>query len=192
MPKVSSGAVARAVVSGSSISMAQMVFTNEMIVNLVAQMAATCPVFGILVIGETGAGKSTLVNNLLRNNSSSVDAGLDSKTCTVSSYEMEVEGVLIHVYDTPGLGDSRDDCDAVYLEEMKEILKSGKIQLVIYCLKLSETRMRRALIRTFQAYNEIGVQWEQTVIALTFADNLPVPSSEKKQADFKMNEFFDK
>ena len=170
--------------------MAQNVFTSEKILHLVKEMAGKCPVFGIPVIGVTGSGKSTLVNNLLGRNSSSVSAGLDSITCTVSSYEMEVEGVLICVYDTPGLDDSRGDHDAVYLREMKGILESGEIQLVIYCLKLLETRMHQGLIRTFQEFNKISVNWEQTVIALTFADNLLVSSAEKKNADFKMDQFF--
>ena len=69
-------------------------------------------------------------------------------------------------------------------------MKSGAIHLVIYCLKLSETRMRASLIRTFQEYDKIGVNWEWTIITLTFADAVPVPSSERKKPGFDEVQFF--
>lgn len=73
------------------------------------------PCFGILVIGNTGTGKSTLVNNLLGTDSAGVHRGLRSEIFRTSLYEMEVEMVPIHVYDTPGLQDSwGDDRDAIY------------------------------------------------------------------------------
>ena len=61
---------------------------------------------------------------------------------------------------------------------------------MIYCLKLSETRMRASLIRTFQEFNKIGVKWEMTIIALTFADSVPVPSSERQKPGFEEGRFF--
>ena len=165
-----------------------------MILRLVAEMEDGCPIFGILVVGETGTGKTTLVNNLLGVENSPEQGGLDSHTSTIIPYEMKVEGVPIRVYDTPGLQDSRsEDHDAKYLKQMKDILNSGEIQLVIYCLKLTEIRMHQGLIRTFQEYNKIGVIWEQTLIALTFANAVPalVPSSERKEKDFKIDQYFD-
>ena len=100
--------------------------------------------------------------------------------------------MTIRVYDTPGLQDSwGEDRDAKHLKEMKEILNSGEIQLVIYCLKLTETRMRQGLIRTLQEYDKIGVIWEQTLIVLTFANDVPVPKEERKRDDFKMDQYFD-
>ena len=173
--------------------MTENVITQDMILALVAEMEAGCPVFGILVIGTTGTGKSTLVNNILGTDSAGVNSGTDSDTSRISLYKMEVEGVPIHVYDTPGLQDSRgDDRDAIYLQQMQDILTSGEIQLVIYCLKLTETKMHQGLIRTFQEYDKIGVIWEQTLIALTFADAVPVPKEERKKADFQMDQYFDK
>ena len=158
----------------------QTVITREMILRLVAKMEDGCPIVGILVVGETGTGKTTLVNNLLGIDNSPKQGGLDSHASTISSYEMKVEGVPIRVYDTPGLWDSQGkDNDAKYLKQMKDILNSGEIQLVIYCIKLTVTRMHKGLIRTFQEYNKIGVIWEQTLIALTFADALPVPKEER-------------
>ena len=154
------------------------------------RMRSECPVFGVLVVGETGAGKSTLINNLVGKEVVEVGHKLISETSTVSEHSMEVEGVPIVIYDTPGLSDTRGDCDKVHLQEMKDILKKREIHLVIYCMKLSETRMRDSLIHTFQEYNKIGVKWERAIFALTFADNLPVPSKEKKKPGFEIASVF--
>lgn len=152
-----------------------------------------CKVFGILVVGETGTGKSTLINNLLI---TEIGKGgrisLKSQTSIIQKFTATVEGVPVVLYDTPGLGDSRGGGrDAEYLKKMKTILDSNEIQLVLYCFKLSETRMRASLIDTFVEYNKISVKWEQTIMALTFADYVPVPYKEKQKAGFQMCQFFD-
>ena len=136
-----------------------------------SQLKKDCPIFGILVIGETGTGKSTLINNLLGRDIAPVGHTLDSETLSVTPHELSVEGVPVVVYDTPGLDDTRGDKDEEkHLKIMKSLLARGKIHLVIYCLKMTETRLRTGLIRTFSEYHKIGVPWEQTVITLTFAD----------------------
>lgn len=154
------------------------------------KMRSECPVFGVLVVGETGSGKSTLINNLVGKEVVDVGHTLVSETSTVSKHSMEVEGVPIVIYDTPGLGDTRGDRDDAYLLEMEGILKNRDIHLVIYCLKLSEVRMRDSLIHTFQEYNRIGVKWEAAIIALTFADALPVPKAKRKKEGFEIGSFF--
>ena len=157
---------------------------------IIQKLKGDCPVFGVLVVGETGTGKSTLVNNLMGKDVVVVGGKLDSQTATITKHIVEVEGVTVALYDTPGLGDSRGTEDDVYLDKMKDILKGDTISLVIYCLKLSETRMRGSLIRTFQEFNKIGVKWEMTVIALTFADGVPVPYSEHQKPGFEEGRFF--
>ena len=145
---------------------------------------------GILVIGETGTGKSMLINNLVGEDVAEVGHTYLSETSTISKFTVDMEGVSIALYDTPGLINSRSDGDAEYLQQMEGVLKSGDIHLVIYCIKLSETRMRESVIRTFQEYNKIGVNWERTVIALTFADHVPVPIMTRRRPGFEMAHFF--
>ena len=143
----------------------------RLITGIFSNLREACPILGILVIGETGAGKSTLINNLLGKEVAEVGETIEPGTLAVTPYELSVEGVPVVVYDTPGLDDARidEEEEEKYLEIMKSLLVRNKIHLVIYCFQMMN-RIRRSLTRTFKAYDKIGVPWNQSIIALTFSD----------------------
>ena len=154
-------------------------------------LAKGTPHFGVLVVGETGTGKSSLINNLVGKDVAKVGHSMESETSKITELRLTVEGVPFILVDTPGLNDSRVEDDE-NLKNLKDILGRGKIHLVIYCMKFSETRMRGSLIKTFQEYHRIGLKWEQTVIALTFADGLSVPSQRRNDPKFQIECEFNK
>ena len=148
-----------------------------------------CKVFGILVVGETGTGKTTLINNLL----TELGGGkfpYTSDTSNITKFNGTVEGIDVVLYDTANVIETRDDRNEQDLKQMKTLLDSNEIHLVLYCIKLSETLMQFSSIYTFQEYHKIGVNWENTVMVLTFADCLPVPSSVRKKPEFQMSQYF--
>ena len=150
-----------------------------------------CKVFGILVVGDIGAGKSTLIDNLLMKELIESTIEFTSETSEIIKFNGTVEGVDVVLYDTPSLGDVRGPgYDEQYLKQMKAVLDNNEIHLVLHCFKLTETRIRSSLIRTFVEYHRIGVYREHTVMVLTFADCLPVSSREKKKPGFQMSQYF--
>ena len=149
-----------------------------------------CGTFTIMVVGETGSGKSCLINNLLGQDVAEEGHKVFSQTSTVEKYEMIVNNVPVVVYDTPGLSDTDAAKDKQHIEAVKNVLKKQKIQLFIYCQKLSENRMRNSLILTLKQYREIGVDWTQTIIALTFADSIPVPGQLRSKDGFDKGIYF--
>ena len=162
----------------------------DLILGWVAKLQSECPELRLLVIGETGVGKSTLINNLLGEEVADEGHSVTSETSAVNCYKGVIEGVPVKVYDTPGLADSRSDRDEEYLEQIKKLIETEPIHLIIYCLKMNEPRMRRGIIHTFQQYTQIGVDWKKTAIALTFADDLKPPPKLKKQKGITEIEYF--
>ena len=157
----------------------------------IAKLKNDCPRFCALVVGQTGVGKSTLINNLLGEDVAGVGSNLTSSTSAVRSHEGVVEDMPVKLIDTPGLDDATPGNDECNLEEIRKLLKKETIHLIIYCTKISENRLHKGIIRTFKQYTEIGVDWKRTVIALTFSDEPCPPSSMKKMPGFNIGTFFE-
>ena len=134
----------------------------------------------VLVVGNTCTGKSALINKLIGKDVAEEAEDEQSKgTIRVNVYDYQsVEGVTGKFWDTPGLQDGTDDDveihDAECIRHMKEKGCSDKTDLVLYCIKMSNTRFQEEDHRTIMNLTEglgKGI-WEKAIFVLTFANDV--------------------
>ena len=139
----------------------------------------------ILVIGDRGSGKTTLVNNLLGD-----EIAQEQAPSILSTFQGVFQGVPVTVHETSGLENPDAEGDTEFNEDMCSLLRGGKVDVIIYCLKASETRMRDSLINSLRRYHNMGLNWRKTVIAFTFADALPIPGHVKVKRSYDPVKYF--
>lgn len=97
---------------------------NEKLVNM-----------NVMVLGKTGVGKSTLINNVFREKLAETGIG---KPITKSIRQYKKEGFPLTIYDTPGfeLGgeNSMDELLEEICEELAKGIKSGDVGKAIHCI----------------------------------------------------------
>ena len=139
----------------------------------------------ILVIGDCGSGKTTLVNNLLGE-----EIVQEQAPAILSTFQGVFQGVSVTVHETRGLENPSAEGDTEFSEDMRSLLRGGKLDVIIYCLKATETRMRDSLINSLRRYHNMGLDWRKTVIALTFADVLPIPRHVRQERSYDPVRYF--
>ena len=139
----------------------------------------------ILVIGDCGSGKTTLVNNLLGE-----EIAQEQAPSTLSTFQGVFQGVPVTVHETSGLENPDAEGDTEFKKNMRSLLREGKVDVIIYCLKATETRMRDSLINSLRRYHNMGLDWRKTVIALTFADVLPIPRHVRQERSYDPVRYF--
>jgi predicted GTPase len=143
---------------------------------------STAP-FHVVIVGKTGSGKTTLVNNIFKDMVlAKVGHSLQSETLSVKEYSGKLGGVLFRIYDTPALSLTIDSSAA---EEVSSLLESRdpEIDLTLFCMSIANPRLDQSQIQVLRDYNSIGLKWEKTILALTFADEFHVTPKDKANRD---------
>ncbi|MCR5609592.1 MAG: 50S ribosome-binding GTPase [Lachnospiraceae bacterium] len=128
----------------------------------------------VLVVGGTGAGKSSTINAFFEKEVMKVGRHCDPETMNISSIKMDE---LIRFWDSPGLGDNINS-DRRYSKELVELLykeyymqgnKYGLIDTVLVILDGSS----RDLGTTYRLLNEVvvpNIQINRILVAINQAD----------------------
>ncbi|XP_064389613.1 uncharacterized protein LOC135337596 isoform X2 [Halichondria panicea] len=150
---------------------------------VLTEVESTTPAksISILLTGKTCVGKSTLANGILGlevdDDRAAQEGGSIKARCTteVRMHQQNKNGVLITVWDSPGLQDGTEDQDQ-YLQQIK--LKCSQRDLTMYCIKMIETRFFRGhdnpdVVAMEKFTKAFGYEfWKSTIIVLTYANTM--------------------
>ena len=128
----------------------------------------------VLVVGVTGAGKSTTLNSVFGNNIVKIGEGVDPETMDVSAHSLND---YLRIWDTPGLGDgkqrdiehSRLLLDILYKTYSVDGQEYGFIDLVLVIIDASY----RDMGTTYRLLNDIIVpnfQKDRILVGLNQSD----------------------
>ena len=140
----------------------------------------------IMVMGKTGAGKSTLINNVFSRNLAQTGIG---KPVTQSIRKYEIEDFPLAIYDTPGLELGGENAIDELLKESKEVLAKGAIRgisesihCIWYCVSTPSHRFEEAEVEFIKKFlDEANEFCVPVIIVLT-------QSYSKKDAKALMSE----
>lgn len=142
----------------------------------------------MFITGETGTGKSTLVNGLLGAEVARENCTCYVETTEVISYEKEFENksVKVTLWESCGLQyyyGTRNEAQC--LADLKK--KCSDMDICIYCVNMTRTRTFIKDINVIKRLTKVFGKklWENSVFALTFANIAGETDLDILEADYQ-------
>lgn len=103
----------------------------------------------IVLLGETGVGKSSLINFIARKSVAEVSSDSVGCTKTIAKYTFEEKGRTFHLYDTPGLVDPLMDVERFItpIDTIQKLIRSlgngNGPDLLLFCIDKPTAALKR-------------------------------------------------
>ena len=149
----------------------------------------------ICLLGETGNGKSTFINQITRKNECKEGDSPEAVTTEPKMVSYDYEGYNFYFIDTPGLNDKNGD--DVNLKQLKELRKCPRLNVFILLLKFNDLRITESIQRSLIEFMKIFPSqnfWDNIIIVRNWSFNdarkgkiLEGIKNDKKLTDFMGN-----
>ncbi|TFK22236.1 P-loop containing nucleoside triphosphate hydrolase protein [Coprinopsis marcescibilis] len=134
----------------------------------------------VVVFGETGVGKSSVINMITGGDSARVSS--EAKGCTVTSkaYEVSIGGCLYKLWDTAGLNEGEGgtlvhERAVEALEELVVKQLEHKVDLLLYCIRAR--RIRPVVEQNYQLLcNRLCKSKVPIALVVTCVENMMAPT----------------
>lgn len=133
----------------------------------------------VAIVGKPNAGKSTLLNALLKENRAIVSAIAGTTRDTIEEI-LNIDGILFRLIDTAGIREGADEIEAIGVEKSKEKMRNA--DLVLYLFDAT-TETNSTLAEVVEELRQTAKQWLLVGNKMDEQDEL-----ESKQAYFGIEE----
>jgi hypothetical protein len=120
----------------------------------------------VIVFGETGVGKSSIINMLASAPMAKVSSGSSGCTFESKSYQLDIEGSLYRIFDTAGLNEGKEGtvtpADAVVnLYKLIRSLEDG-VNLLVYCVR--GPRIKDTIVNNYKMFHSVFCKEQVPII----------------------------
>lgn len=141
------------------------------------QGSSTPRAYNVVVFGETGVGKSSLINLITRSYLAKTSPDVNACTKRSEQYEVTIGGREFRIWDTVGLGaGSSGPLNAALAQQklkrfLKRFVKNGNLDLLVYCVRGG--RATHAHVRHYKTfYFSVCKAAIPVVIVVTCLENI--------------------
>uniref|UniRef100_A0A1X7TUP8 G domain-containing protein n=1 Tax=Amphimedon queenslandica TaxID=400682 RepID=A0A1X7TUP8_AMPQE len=122
----------------------------------------------IAVIGPTGVGKSTLINNMMGKKVAVTSHSIESEQSKVFVHDGKHKEIDIRVFDTTGFGDSKGKSN---FKILNEINAQGKFDLVLLCIDIRRRVDQPLQNLLLELKTNLHIEsWKHLVVVFTFTN----------------------
>lgn len=110
----------------------------------------------MVVFGESGVGKSSLINLILESSAAKTSPDADPCTTRNEQYDTLIHGKKFKIWDTPGVNEGSLGVVRAAIAErslkqlLRKLLERNELSLLVYCVRAS--RATQALVRHYRKF----------------------------------------